>query len=119
MSSNRLPYDTCAYKTALKQSTDQLSHIIEPNRYYHCNQCRNELGLIGGNNVSQIRGNLVDLENDLRGTTRNASLCPKSIISLHAKIQLIVNQKVLIYRTNVKEVPKRSILSHFTFLHAK
>lgn len=77
MSSNRLAYDTCAYKTSLKQSTGQLSHIIEPNRFYHCNQCRNELGLIGGNNVSQIRGNLVDLENDLRGTTRNASLCPK------------------------------------------
>tara|TARA_Y100000389_G_scaffold204235_1_gene255739 strand:+ start:5276 stop:5587 length:312 start_codon:yes stop_codon:yes gene_type:complete len=36
-----------------------------------------ELGLLGGNNVSQIKGNLVDLENDLRGQTRYMSRCPE------------------------------------------
>ena len=45
-------------------------------KYENCNKCRMELGIVGGNNVSQIKGNLVDLENDLRGQTRAASLCP-------------------------------------------
>ena len=34
-----------------------------------------DLGVIGGTAVSHIRGNLVDLETDLRGP-RKASLCP-------------------------------------------
>tara|TARA_Y100000389_G_scaffold198299_2_gene234571 strand:+ start:1057 stop:1365 length:309 start_codon:yes stop_codon:yes gene_type:complete len=35
-----------------------------------------ELGIVGGNNVSQVKGNLVDLENDLRGQTRLNTRCP-------------------------------------------
>jgi len=35
-----------------------------------------ELGLVGGTAVSHIQGNLVDLETDLMGITRKASLCP-------------------------------------------
>ena len=35
-----------------------------------------QLGIVGGNDVSQISGNLVDLETELRGTTRLTSLCP-------------------------------------------
>ena len=41
-----------------------------PLKYESCSKCRVELGVVGGNNVSIIRGNLVDLENDLRGQTR-------------------------------------------------
>ena len=37
-----------------------------------------ELGIVGGTGVSQIKGNLVDLENDLRGQTRSASQCPST-----------------------------------------
>ena len=33
-------------------------------------------GLVGGTNVSHIKGNLVDLENDLRGQTRSNTKCP-------------------------------------------
>ena len=33
-----------------------------------------QLGTVAGNDTSQIRGNLVDLESDLRGTTRIQSL---------------------------------------------
>ena len=76
MSSNRLSYDTCAYKKTLDQSVGPLSYQLNPIKYENCNKCRMELGLVGGNNVSQIKGNLVDLESDLRGTTRSASLCP-------------------------------------------
>jgi len=76
MSSNRLIYDTCAYKKSLDQSVGPLSYLLNPIKYENCSKCRMELGLVGGTNVSQIKGNLVDLENDLRGQTRPASLCP-------------------------------------------
>ena len=76
MSSNRLKYDTCAYKKNLDQSVGPLSYVMNPMKYENCNKCRMELGIVGGNNVSQIKGNLVDLECDLRGQTRAASLCP-------------------------------------------
>jgi hypothetical protein len=76
MSSNRLKYDTCAYKKSLDQSVGPLSYVLNPIKYENCNKCRMELGIVGGTAVSQIRGNLVDLENDLRGQTRSASLCP-------------------------------------------
>jgi hypothetical protein len=36
-----------------------------------------ELGIVGGTAVSHISGNLVDLENDLRGQTRPATKCPE------------------------------------------
>ncbi len=76
MSSNRLIYDTCAYKKNLDESVGPLSYLLNPIKYENCNKCRMELGIVGGSNVSHIRGNLVDLENDLRGQTRSASLCP-------------------------------------------
>ncbi len=37
---------------------------------------RIEFGTVGGTNVSHIKGNLVDLETELRGTTRLQSKCP-------------------------------------------
>lgn len=47
-----------------------------PQKYYHSNNSRNALGLVGGNEVSMITGNLVDLESDLRGVTRDLSNVP-------------------------------------------
>jgi hypothetical protein len=47
-------------------------------KYENCAKCRIELGQVGGNGVSLFSGNLVDLESDLRGQTRPASLCPKN-----------------------------------------
>lgn len=47
-----------------------------PQKYYHPNASRHALGLVGGNDVSIITGNLVDLESDLRGTTRDLSNAP-------------------------------------------
>ena len=76
MSSNRLIYDTCAYKKNIDQSVGPLSYLLNPIKYENCSKCRHELGIVGGSAVSQIKGNLVDLENDLRGATRSASLCP-------------------------------------------
>jgi len=47
-----------------------------PQKFYHPNASRNALGLVGGNDVSVASGNLVDVESDLRGTTRDLSNCP-------------------------------------------
>lgn len=79
MSSNRLTYDQCAYKKTLQQSTNPLSYVLNPMKYENCNKCRMELGVVGGTAVSHIKGNLVDLENDLRGQTRAQSLCPDKL----------------------------------------
>ena len=78
MSSNRLMYDTCAYKKALSESVAPINYMLYPGKYENCSKCRIELGVVGGNNVSLISGNLVDLESDLRGQTRQASLCPSN-----------------------------------------
>ncbi len=77
MSSNRLIYDTCAYKHTLSQSVGPLAYVLDPSKYEHCHKCRIELGVVGGTAVSHIKGNLVDLETDLRGQTRLASKCPE------------------------------------------
>lgn len=37
---------------------------------------RHQLGLVGGNEVSIIAGNQMDIESDLRGTTRPLTWCP-------------------------------------------
>jgi len=76
MSFNRLSYDTCEYKKRLDQSVGPLSYLLNPQKYENCNKCRHELGIVGGPAVSQIQGDLVLLESDLRGQTRPASLCP-------------------------------------------
>ena len=76
MSFNRLQYDNCTYRQDLRQSVGTLSYVLDSSKYENCNKCRNELGLVGGTNVSHIKGNLVDLENDLRGQTRPATRCP-------------------------------------------
>jgi hypothetical protein len=47
-----------------------------PQKFYHPNASRNALGLFGGNEVSVASGNLVDIESDLRGTTRDLSNAP-------------------------------------------
>tara|TARA_Y100000389_G_C17335556_1_gene450437 strand:+ start:229 stop:690 length:462 start_codon:yes stop_codon:yes gene_type:complete len=76
MSSNRLIYDTCAYKHELSQSVGPLQYVLNPMKYENANKCRMELGLVGGTAVSHVQGNLVDLETDLRGQTRRTTKCP-------------------------------------------
>jgi hypothetical protein len=76
MSLNRLSYDSCAYSASLNQSVAPLSYVMDPIKYEHCNKCRMELGIVSGTAVSHISGNLVDLENDLRGQNRPNTHCP-------------------------------------------
>lgn len=74
---NRTRYDSCSYNQELHQSVAPVSYVLDPIKYEHCNKCRVELGMIGGTAVSHISGNLVDLENDLRGQNRPATKCPQ------------------------------------------
>jgi len=75
MSFNRTIYDNCSYKQDLQENVSTLSYILSPYRYEHKDKCRNQLGLIGGTSVSHIKGNLVDLDSELRGQTRIISKC--------------------------------------------
>lgn len=83
MSSNRLSYDACAYQKSLQQSTSPLDYMLYTGKYENSAKCRIEFGVVGGNGVSLFSGNLVDLESDLRGQTRNASLCPSTMYNPH------------------------------------
>jgi len=76
MSFASLKYDNCYYNKELGQSVSTLNYLMDPVKYENCNKCRMEFGIIGGSDVSQIKGNLVELENDLYGLNRSASLCP-------------------------------------------
>lgn len=78
MSYNRLTYDTCEYGKRLQESTGPLSYSMYPMKYENCKKCRHSIGLVAGNDVSIARGNMVDLENDLRNQTRPASRCPEA-----------------------------------------
>ena len=79
MSSNRLIYDTCAYKHELSQSVGPLQYTLNPIKFENVNKCRMELGVVGGTAVSHVKGNLVDLETDLRGQTRRQTKCPSRL----------------------------------------
>jgi hypothetical protein len=99
MSSNRLMYDTCEYKTRLSTNADTLEYLLDPVRYENCNKCRVELGVVGGTAVSNIQGNLVDLETDLMGITRKASLCPTNKYNSKCATQNMAtcNQSNIVY----------------------
>lgn len=52
------------------------SNTMLTEAYWHPNPTRNALGLFAGNDVSPIAGNLVDLESEFRGITRDLSRDP-------------------------------------------
>jgi hypothetical protein len=75
MSFNRTKYDTCSYKQNLQENVSTLSYILAPMYFEHKDKCRHQLGLIAGTSVSHIKGNMVDLDSELRGQTRYISKC--------------------------------------------
>jgi hypothetical protein len=75
MSFTKLTYDDCAYKANLQGNVSHLAYTLDPIRYYNCQKCRPEVGLVGGTAVSHVSGNLVDLESNLFGIDREASKC--------------------------------------------
>ena len=78
MSSNHLRYDPAAYTQYLKESQNVGCYQMYSGKFVNKNQCRIGFGILAGNDVSLYRGNMVDLESDMMGITRPASLCPKN-----------------------------------------
>lgn len=68
---NRLLYDKCAYKETVEINDNSLGYNMDILKFENPLKCRPELGILGGTQVSHIRGNLIDLENELRGQGSN------------------------------------------------
>lgn len=75
MSSNRLIYDECFYKQSVDQSVGSLKYILNPLKYENKDKCRHEFGLVGGPDVSEIKGNKTDLESVLKGLSNVVTNC--------------------------------------------
>ena len=85
---NRVKYDTCSTRTEFADNVSVFDHTMDLGRFVHTAPCRNEKGLLGGNvastiaahpnkqNVDEVRGDMVALENDLRGQNRPVTRCP-------------------------------------------
>jgi hypothetical protein len=67
MSTNRLPYDDCAYNQSVHVLTDPLYYQLYLGKHENCNRC---------SHPTQPRNvPLVDIESELKNQTRAASLC--------------------------------------------
>lgn len=104
MSFNRTKYDNCSYKVDLKSSVDTLGYILSPDRYENGNKCMHQLGLVGGTSVSHIKGNMVDLESELRGQTRIISKCPDNLYT-PSDNGIITNDKTAPIDQKMKHLP--------------
>ena len=76
MSWCRLNMDSCAYRNKLAQEVGEFGYSIDPIKFDHPHKTRVNFGIVAGNEVSIIKGSLIDLESDLKGQTRLASRCP-------------------------------------------
>ena len=112
MSFNHLKSENNEYKNRLSESVNTLEYMLSPYRYEHADKRRHNLGLIGGSAVSHIRGNLVDLESDLRCQTRLNTHC----IDKHYKPvlpgQSIVNDKTAPIDTTLVHLPSLQMISY-------
>jgi len=116
MSWNKLKYDSCAYNKELNEQLNEFKYIMDDSKYVNCNKCRMVKGIVGGNDVSQISGNLVDLESDLRGQTRMSSLCPShhwtSACNNMINIQPEQNQPGLKINTQLLNLPECQMFNY-------
>ncbi len=58
-----------------QQSQSMFAYTQIPVKFENPHKCRNALGLVGGSEVSNISGNMVDLESELLGITRSQTKC--------------------------------------------
>jgi len=76
MSSTNLIYDTRAYEKKLNASVAVGNYNMYAGQFENNSKCRSAFGEFSNYGVSLYNGNIVDLESDLIGITRRASLCP-------------------------------------------
>ena len=104
MSFNRTKYDTCSYKQNLQGNVSTLSYVLSPMFFEHKDKCGHQLGLIGGTSVFHIKGNMVDLDSELRGQTRIITKCPSNLYK-PTETNTITNDKTPPIDTNMKHLP--------------
>jgi len=112
MSFNHLSDDHCTYSRNLKENVSILDYVLSPFRFEHKDKCRHALGLVGGSAVSHIKGDIVDLESDLRGQTRFVTKC---IDHQHKPIeagQRIYNDKTEPIDTTALHLPACQMISY-------
>ena len=118
-----------------QQSMRSVDYLLEQSKFIHNNQCRAEFGIVGGNDVSQTKSSLVDIENDLKGITRTANKCveynyvptqnnvlkPIKYIKTVDNPELDLNKKHLNNCNffDIQEVPKEPKLPYYKFDFAK
>ena len=76
MSSNRLKYDECVSLNHTNDNKNQLSWIVDNNRFENTEKCMVDLGVASGNtSVNNNISDRVDIESKLRGTGNYDSKC--------------------------------------------
>jgi hypothetical protein len=68
-------FEPAKMKTATEEKENPQAYEQPVSAYQHVKAARHILGLYGGNEVSGIQGNRVDLESDLLGITRPTTWC--------------------------------------------
>jgi hypothetical protein len=76
MTSYEEAFESKSLKTATERAENAQSYDHAIYAYQHTKEARHILGLVGGNEVSGIQGNRVDLESDLLGITRPNTRAP-------------------------------------------
>lgn len=74
MSFNKLRFDECAYKHRLNESIGPLEYQLD--RTNICEPCFVPSGVNVGGFGAAVCDNLIDVDSELLGLTRRASLCP-------------------------------------------
>lgn len=113
MSFNKLKYDSGSYSKDLQENVSILGYVLSPFRFEHADKCRHQLGLVGGTAVSHVKGNMVDLESELRGQTRYISKgCDNMYRPLEDGQTLIRNDKTEPIDTTALHLPTCQMISY-------
>lgn len=112
MSFNRLSYDKSHYIKDINENTNVLKYIINENRYEHPSKCRHELGIHGGAVISRVQGNLVDMESELRGITRNLAVNMSDTIKPLDDEFMILNDKTQPIDTRKLHLPSCQMIDY-------
>ncbi len=78
MSWTRAHDDKCQVKRTVDDNVSSLQYVMDPIKFYSCAPCRPTKGIVAGNEVSVIQGNMVDLESELYGMFGARTNCDSS-----------------------------------------
>jgi hypothetical protein len=107
-----------AYGTLLsyhwEKKENPQAYVDLPSQLVHPEPKRHILGLVGGNDVSLIQGNLVDLESDLKGIHFLNTFCPTRQYQPVKSDELIRDNVKQSIRINVKKahLPTYQMISY-------